>query len=126
MHSWGPDEGPVYDVETRRGGFSNRRRRYAAQTHGKRQRAALRDPAHHVVKVNGEDYAVIFNKGHVYEAHVLVDAQHGEVVHIDARDSFQELTLAPGVDFLKAEADSVGDSEDEPSGDREAASDEEE
>lgn len=111
VHSWG-DEGPVFDVETRRGGFSNRRRRYAVESHGRRQRAALKDPAHHVVQVNGADHSVIFNKGHVYEAHVLIDAEHSETVHVDAREGFGELPLAPGVDFLSAEADSSDVSED--------------
>ena len=131
VHGWGVD-GPTYDVETRRNGFRNRRNRFDVQNHGKRPNARSKDPEHHVVKINGEPTHVLFNQGFVYEAIVLIDAQHIETVHVDARNGYGLMPLADGIDLLDIHVDAgpspelSNDDEDAPETEREVAIDEEE
>lgn len=113
VHGWGV-KGPTFDVETRRTGFKHRRNRYAVKNYGSTPNARLKTPAHHMVLDElGEPSHVLFNRGFVYEAHVLVDAVEQIPVHVDAREGYGVLPLAPGVDLLSVTADGVDDSDHE-------------
>ena len=128
IHAWRKD-GPAYVRRETRPGFSNRRNRFSEEEVGKRGGRSTGSPDFFLLEsINGEVWA--FNKGHEYTLDSIVDGLHEISTYVDARDSYQTITVPEGIEIVEIRhieaAPEVGDDEDNPPNHDEVSSDEEE
>ncbi len=131
---WDAEDGPAIKVYTRNEGRRNRRNRWAVHEHGKGAGNVLDAPAHGPFKDprdRRKHLGYAFNRGHVYEADVLVDGEFKHTLTVDAKEKHVVLSgdahPRMSVEEVRvARDDSSGDDEGAPETEREVGSEGEE